>query len=78
MRMTHDAEADAAYIYLVDQVSRGEVAYSRVANIPLDRAALTIDFDEGGRVLGIEVLGASQVLRDETVQAADDITRRHP
>jgi uncharacterized protein YuzE len=76
--MTHDAEADAAYIYLVDQVSRGEVAYSREANIPLDQAALTIDFDEHGRVLGIEVLGASRVLREETVQAADDITRRHP
>jgi uncharacterized protein YuzE len=76
VRVTHDAEADAAYVYLVDEIARGEVADSRVADIPLDRAALTVDFDADGRVLGIEVLGASRVLRPETLQAAEDITQR--
>jgi hypothetical protein len=46
--------------------------------ISLDNAALTVDFDaDGRRVLGIEVLGASRVLRPETIQAAEDITGRH-
>lgn len=76
MRLTHDAEADAAYVYLVDEISRGEVASSHVGDIPMDRAALTVDLDADGRVLGIEVLGASRVLRDETISAAEDITRR--
>lgn len=77
MRLTHDEEADAAYVYLVDEIARGEVAASRVAAIPLENASLTVDFDANGRVLGIEVLGASRVLRPETIQAADDITGRH-
>jgi len=78
MRLTHDEEADAAYIYLVDEIARGEVAASRLARIPLEGASLSVDFDAHGRLLGIEVLGASRVLRTETIQAALDITRRHP
>jgi len=75
VRMTHDHEANAAYIYLVDAIDRGEVARSCVADIAMDNAAITIDFDAEGRVLGIEVLGASQALRAETIRAAEDITR---
>jgi uncharacterized protein YuzE len=74
--MTHDSEANAAYIYLVQEIDRGEVARSCVADIAMDNAAITIDFDAEGRVLGIEVLGASQALRTETIRAAEDITRR--
>jgi uncharacterized protein YuzE len=77
MRVTHDSDADAAYVYLVDEIARGEVASSRVSGIPLENAALTVDFDANGHVLGIEVLGASRLLRPETIQAAEDITRRH-
>lgn len=77
MRLTHDSEADAAYVYLVDEIARGDVATTRVPNLPMENAALTVDFDASGRLLGIEVLGASRVLRPETIQAAEDITRRH-
>lgn len=77
MRLTHDEGADAAYVYLVDEIARGEVAASRFAGIPMEGASLTVDFDANGRLLGIEVLGASRVLRPETIRAADDITRRH-
>jgi uncharacterized protein YuzE len=74
--MTYDSEANAAYIYLVEEINRGEAARSCIADIALDNAAITIDFDAEGRVLGIEVLGASQTLRPETIRAAVDITRR--
>jgi uncharacterized protein YuzE len=74
--MTHDSEANAAYIYLVEEIDRGEVARSCVADIALDNAAITIDFDAEGRVFGIEVLGASQALRAETIRGAEDITRK--
>ena len=53
MRLTHDAEADAAYVYLVDEINRGEVASSHVADIPMDRAALTVDLDADGRAPGL-------------------------
>jgi uncharacterized protein YuzE len=75
MRVTHDSEADAAYVYLVEHISRGEVAHSHAADIALENAALTVDFDANGCVVGIEVLGASRVLRPETIQAAENITR---
>jgi uncharacterized protein YuzE len=74
--MTHDSEANAAYIYLVEEIDRREVARSCVADIAMDNAAITIDFDAEGRVLGIEVLGANQALRAETIRAAEDIARR--
>lgn len=73
--MTHDAEANAAYIYLVDQIAFGEVARTAVADIELTNAAINVDFDSAGRVLGIEKLGADKVLRDQTIEAAEDITR---
>jgi uncharacterized protein YuzE len=74
--MTHDCEANAAYIYLVEEIDRGEVARSCVADVAMDNAAITVDLDAEGRVLGIEVLGASQALRAETIRAAEDITRK--
>jgi uncharacterized protein YuzE len=74
--MTHDADANAAYIYMVDEIAPGEIAHSRVADIPMDNTAITVDFDAEGRVLGIELLAASRALRDETIRAAEDITRR--
>jgi uncharacterized protein YuzE len=77
MRLTHDSDADAAYLYLVEEIGRGELAKSRIADIAMENAALTVDFDADGRVLGIEVLDASRVLRRETIQAAEDITGRH-
>jgi len=78
MRLTHDAEADADYVYMVEEIDRGEVTSSRVAAIRFENASLLVDLDADGRVLGIEVLGASRVLRAETIQAAEDITRRQP
>ena len=76
MRVTHDAEADAAYVYLVERISAGEVAATRVANVKLPAASINLDFDSDGRLLGIEVLGASKILREGTIQACEDITRR--
>jgi uncharacterized protein YuzE len=53
VRMTHDPEADAVYIGLSDArpVEGEEVA-----------PGVILDFDEHGRVVGIEVLTASKVL----------------
>lgn len=72
--MTHDSEANAAYIYLVEQIAFGEVARTAVADIELTNASINVDFDSAGRVLGIEILGADQILRDQTIQSAEDIT----
>ncbi|TKT74862.1 DUF2283 domain-containing protein [Aquamicrobium sp. LC103] len=50
--MTYDPEADAAYVYL----GKGKVAETKEAG------PFMYDVDDKGRVLGIEILGASKVL----------------
>jgi uncharacterized protein YuzE len=63
MRVTYDAAADAAYVSLVDIIGDGEAATQiRSITTPGDRGEVGLDFDAGGRLLGIEVLHASAVL----------------
>lgn len=52
MRYTYDDQADALYVRLVEDAN---VARSIV--IDDDR---TVDLDDSGRVIGIEILGASE------------------
>ncbi|MFT2752920.1 DUF2283 domain-containing protein [Clavibacter sp. Sh2088] len=63
MRVTYDAAADAAYIYLAGTIADGESA-TQIHSImtPGDRGEVALDFDADGRLLGIEVLHASAVL----------------
>ena len=54
MRITYDALADAAYIYLADDIHMPETR--RVDD------GINLDFNDRNRLVGIEVLGASQRL----------------
>ncbi|MDM8085124.1 DUF2283 domain-containing protein [Cellulomonas cellasea] len=72
MRVTFDASVDAAYIYLVDEITAGGVART----VPVDPreidGMINLDFDAEGRLLGIEVLEASRflspkLLRDRSI-----------
>jgi len=56
MRTEFDKEADAAYIYFKD-ISAGEVAQTISLN-----DSVNIDLDKNGKVLGIEILDASEHL----------------
>lgn len=53
-RVTHDPEADAAYIYLAGPIAPGSIAQTT----PIGRR-INLDFDAQGRLLGIELLTAS-------------------
>ena len=55
MRITYDAVADAAYIYLADKIQPPETR-----QVDED---IYLDFDEHGKLVGIEVLDASQRLQ---------------
>jgi uncharacterized protein YuzE len=57
-----DPEADAAYVYLNENRQRGDVARTRFCNIELNDAAINVDFDENGRIVGFEILGARKLL----------------
>jgi len=71
MRVTYSASADAAYIYVVEEIADGE---ARITVSPDGLAAVVIlDFDAGGRLLGIEVLGASHRLPADLLRSAEPI-----
>jgi Uncharacterized conserved small protein len=70
MRMTYDPEADAAYVYLVDEIGAGEVERT----VPVDPVEIggmiNLDFDADGYLLGIEILDASKFLPPELLRGS--------
>ena len=64
-----DDLADAAYIYLAPSDQPRHVAQSRLCQMELEQAAITIDFDESGRILGIEILGAKELLPEDLMNS---------
>jgi uncharacterized protein YuzE len=70
MRISYDAEMDAAYIRVVDPIEDG--ASEKQVAVPMDGggAQFILDFDSEGSLLGIEVLGATHGLRRETLEQA--------
>jgi uncharacterized protein YuzE len=74
MRVTYDAAADAAYVYLTGTIADGESA-TQIHSImtPGDRGEVALDFDADGRLLGIEVLHASAVLPAAVLAGAERI-----
>lgn len=68
MRLTYDREADAAYIYL-DAIPPGAAKKT----IPWGQAPMRevfLDFNEEGRLVGIELLDASRLLTKGTLESA--------
>jgi uncharacterized protein YuzE len=71
VKLTYDADVDAAYVYLVDAITAGAVTETRLAMLEFDRASIAFDFDADGKILGLEILGASRVLTKETLRHAE-------
>jgi uncharacterized protein YuzE len=60
MKIEIDKEVDAAYIYAKDEINDGEVVRTIEVN-----ADIILDFDENGKLIGIEILNASKNLTKE-------------
>jgi len=72
MRITYDQTVDAAYIALVDEIADGAVTQQlHSLATPGELGEVTLDFDENGRLLGVEVLGATNVLPKEVLAVAE-------
>lgn len=65
MRITYDEFADAMFVYLVPSIGVGEAKYSRICEA---RPEVTLTFDAGGKLLGIEILHASTVLPPQGIE----------
>lgn len=62
MRFEHDTKADAVYIYMHDTIAPGE-AVKQIELSSLKAAGqLLVDLDRENRIIGFEILGASQLL----------------
>jgi uncharacterized protein YuzE len=69
-KITFDRGVDAAYIYLVPRVEAGaKVTQVWVDDVP-GEANIILDFDREGRLLGVEVIGASGCLPAEILDMA--------
>ena len=73
LRATYDAASDAAYIYLA-RIDMGGVADT----VPVDpravRGMINLDFDDTGRLVGIEILDASAKLPPAVLAAFTSAT----
>lgn len=62
MKLTLDQENNSAYIYLKDGIEDSEVDQTIPAESPAGDGYIFLDFDSNGRLLGIEIIGASIIL----------------
>lgn len=68
MRVTYDEDIDAAYIHFDDQAI---VARTDAREIP-GVGFVNLDLDEGGHVVGIEVIGARDLLPASVLAHAEE------
>jgi len=61
IRVKHDRQADAAYIYLTE-IKPGEVVRTYPCDPQGVDGMINLDFDAAGCLVGVEVLGASRKL----------------
>ena len=68
MKIRYDTYADAAYIYLVDEIKYGGAARTYPCDPLQVNGMINLDFDADGRLVGIEVLDASKKLHKEILK----------
>ena len=64
LRMSHDIGADAAYISLTE-IRAGEAVRQVWMDNDVAQGSVVLDFDADGKLLGIELLGVTSLLRPE-------------
>lgn len=66
MKFEYDEEVDAAYIYLEYPIKEGEAKKTIELN-----ENIILDFDDKNKLLGVEILNASKVLKKEALLEAE-------
>jgi uncharacterized protein YuzE len=71
VRVTYDKSVDAAYVYFTEPQVRVQSAHTYPCD-PVDvDGMINLDFDEHGRLIGIEVLAASSKLPEYLLKSAE-------
>jgi len=74
MKITYDYSVDAAYIYLVYPIVERQIEKTYTCDPTEVGGQINLDFDVSGRLLGIEVLSASNKLPSELLEMAEVIS----
>jgi len=70
MMITYDKSADAVYIYLAYPIAPGAVKGTCPCDVLETGVQVNLDFDDSGKILGIEILDASVRLPKELLEEA--------
>lgn len=70
MRLTYDPDADAAFVVLVDEIPPGGAPRSHMCDLEVREGAVILLLDADGRLLGLELLGASRLLPPAVLASA--------
>jgi len=65
MKISYDKEADAAYIYVEYPIKKGEAKKTIELN-----ENIILDFNEKGKLLGVEILNATKILNKKVLLQA--------
>ncbi|MEV7443946.1 DUF2283 domain-containing protein [Streptomyces sp. NPDC091204] len=71
VRVTYDKTVNAAYVYFTDPQARVKAAHMYPCDPVQVGGMINLDFDEDGRLIGIEVLAASSKLPDHLLEATE-------
>ncbi|WP_411080557.1 DUF2283 domain-containing protein [Streptomyces sp. cmx-18-6] len=71
VRVTYDKTVDAAYVHFTEPQSRVKSARMYSCDPEDADATINLDFDEHGRLIGIEVLAASSKLPEYLLRSAE-------
>lgn len=70
MKIDYDPDGNAAYITLGAPLLDGQAKFqSDIIATPRGRGQIILDFDDEGRLLGVEVLSARELLAPALLQA---------
>ncbi|MDI2127133.1 DUF2283 domain-containing protein [Yinghuangia seranimata] len=69
--MTYDKTVNAAYVYLSDPQDRIKVSRMYPCDPVEVGGMINLDFDEQGRLIGVEVLAASSKLSGYLLESAE-------
>ena len=70
MKVTYAPSVDAAYIYIQDAIEPDGVKKTYACDPQEVGTILNLDFDDEGRIIGVEVLSASAHLPKSVLQHA--------
>lgn len=74
MRVTYDKQANAAYIYIASEILPGSIQETYTCNPVEVGGEINLDFDNQGKLVGIEILNADKKLPMEVLEIAEKNT----